>query len=47
MTTEKWTIRGGAGKIRRRMKVEKDLFSNIEEKRLMWYGHVRGAGDRK
>lgn len=29
--------------IRRRMSVEQDIITYIEEKRLIWYGHVRRA----
>lgn len=29
--------------IRRRIKVKKDLMTYIEEKRLIWYGHVTRA----
>ena len=31
--------------IRRRMGVETDVLKHIEEKRLLWYGHVRRAQD--
>lgn len=30
--------------IRRRMDIEKDAIHYIEEKRLIWYGHVRRMG---
>lgn len=34
-------------KIRRKTKREKDVFTYVEEKRLLWYGHVRRAADHR
>lgn len=33
--------------IKRRMGVEKDVLEYIEEKRLLWYGHVRRASENR